>query len=105
VSRVPRCETFPFEHMAEVAPAPRALDLHTLSVRIGEATDRPRDLLVERGPAAVGIELVFRPVERGSAPLALVRSGLGLALVFSGERWLGPFVDDQPLYRPRERPE
>jgi hypothetical protein len=91
--------------MAEVAPAASALYLHPLTVRIGKTTDRPRDLLVERGPAAMCIELVFRPVERCTAPLALVRSGFGMALVFPGERRLGPFVDDHPLFRSCERTE
>ena len=101
--RVPGCEALPFEHMAEVAPAPGALDLDPLSVRVWNSTDGPRDLLVERRPAAVGIELVLRPVERCTAPFALVRPGLGVAFVLSRERGLGPFVEDHSLFRSGER--
>jgi hypothetical protein len=101
--RVPGGETLSFEHVAQVAPAPGALNLHPLSVRIGKPTDGPRDLLVERGPTTVGIELVLGPVERRTAPLALVRSGHGVALVFSRKRRLGSLVNDYSLFRSSER--
>ena len=102
---VPRGEALSFEHMAEVAPAPGTLDLDTLPIRIRKSTDGLRDLLIERGPATVGIELVLRPVERCAASLALVRPDPGVAFVFSRERWFGAFAHDHTLFRSGERTE
>jgi len=53
-------EALALEHVAEVSPAPSTLDLHPLSVRIGQPTHGARNFLVEGRPAAVGVELVFR---------------------------------------------
>jgi hypothetical protein len=103
MSGVPWGEAFPYEHMAQVAPAPSALDLDSLSVGIGKSAHRPGDLLVERRPAAVGLELVFRTVERSAALLALVDPGFEVAFVLTGERSLGPFVENDLLLRPVER--
>lgn len=102
MSGVLRSEPFPFKDMAEMAPTAGALDLDTLSVRIGDPTDGPRDLLVERGPTAVGVELVLRAVEYRSAALTLVRSRLKVALVLARERRLGTLPDDHALFGPGE---
>jgi len=100
VARVPRRESFALEHVTEVPTASCTLDLDPLSIRVRYPTDRSGDLLVEGGPAAVGIELGIRPVERCPAALAFVRAGNELALVLSRERSLGPLVEDHLFLRP-----
>jgi len=97
VPRVPWGESLPLEHMAQVASASRALDLHSFAVRIGNATDRSGNLLVEGRPSAMGVELVVGPIERSPALLALVRPGAEIRLVLSRERRLGALVENHAL--------
>ncbi len=103
MARVSRRESLPLEDMAEVAAAARALDLHPFPVRVGDATHRPRDLLVEGRPTAVGVEFVVRPIERSPALSALVRSGPEVRLVLAGERGLGSLVEYHALLGARKR--
>ena len=103
MARVPRGESFSFEHMTEVATTASALNLDPLAVRIRNPTDRPRYFLVEGGPAAVCVELVLGAVEGRTALLAFVGAGLERALVFSRKGRLGPLVQDHSLFGPRQR--
>lgn len=99
MSGVPRCEPLALEYVAKMRPASGALNLHALAVRVGEAADCTWNLPVERGPAAMGVELVLRAVEGRPTPLTFVRSGSELAFVLSREGPLRPFVDDHPFFR------
>ncbi len=98
VPGVPGGEPLPEEDVAEMGPAGRAFDLGALPIWIREAPNRPRDLEIEARPAAAGIELVLRPVERSLAALADVRSLAGIVLVLARERSLRPSMDDDPLF-------
>src|SRR5262245_59797826 len=84
--------------MAEMAAAVVALDLdpHTDGLRL--PLHRARDLVVEGGPAATGVELRGGRVERRVAAAADVRSVLVELVVLAGERRLGPLVDDHVLF-------
>jgi len=104
MARVPGREAFTFEDVAEMAPAAGALDLDPLPVRIRKTAHGARDLLVERRPATMGVELVVGSVQRGAAVLALVGAAHEVSLVFSGERGLGPLVENDPLLRSGEGP-
>lgn len=86
-----------------MSPAPSALDLHPFAVRVGKPPDRPWDLLVEGGPSAVRFELVVRTVQRCPTALALVDPRLEVVFILPGERWLGTFVENNPLLGARER--
>lgn len=81
--RVPGRKPLPLENVAQMPSAASALDLYALAVRVGNSTDGPRNLLVERRPAATGVELVLRPIEGRPALLAFVRPGIGRAFVLS----------------------
>jgi len=102
---VPGRESLALEYVTEVTAAANALDLDPLSVRVGQTTNRSRNLLVERGPAAVGVELVLGPVEGCPTLLAFVGPGSGIALVLSRERGLGSLVKDHSLLGSRQRSE
>ncbi len=81
--------------MAEVAAAVRALDLGAHAVGIGQPVHRARDLLVERGPAAVRVKLVVGAIERGVAAPADVGAGRVEVVVLAGEGPLGALpLDD-----------
>jgi hypothetical protein len=95
-------EPLPLEDVPEMTAAPRALNLYALAICVGKPPDRPRNLLVEGRPSAVGIELVFRPVQRGPAPLALVRPGSELTVILTGKWGFGALVEDYSFLGSRE---
>ncbi len=99
------CEAFSEEDMSQVGPAPGALDLGSGAIRVRQATDASRDLLIEARPTAMGVELAVGAVEGLSAALARVGPGLEVPLVLPGEGSLGPLVEDDPFLRRRELPE
>jgi hypothetical protein len=59
---VRRREALAHEHVAQVAAAVRALDLDPHTVRVRKVTYGSLDLLVERRPPTVSVELIDRPV-------------------------------------------
>lgn len=98
VAGVLRGESFAGKDVAEMASAGRTDDFGTDAVGIGPADDRTRYRIVETWPAASGIELVCRPVERSSALTADVCTGLPVVPVFAAERHLRSLVyDDMPF--------
>jgi len=102
--RVARGQPLSLEHVAKMASATSALDFDPLSVRVGHAFHRPGALLVERGPTAVGVELVVGPVERRAALPARIRSGSEEPVILPGERHLGALVEDHAGFGAREGP-
>ena len=58
-----------------------AHDLGPVAVGIGTLTDRVRDSIPKRGPAAAGIELGVGFVEGSVAGSAVVDAGVGVVLV------------------------
>jgi hypothetical protein len=93
-------EPFTDEDVAEVTAAARALYFDTIAIRIREPPDGALDLLVERRPAASGVELRIRNVEGRVASSTDVRA-LDEEIVVFARKWaLGPFVhDDTRLFR------
>lgn len=88
------------EDMPEMGTASGALDFRSFPVCIRDPLDRSFYLVVEAGPAASGVELVLRSVERGFAPPADIDARLEVSLILSGERYLRPFVNyDLFLFR------
>jgi len=105
VPGIPGREPFPLEHVAEVAPAAGTLNLGAIAIGVGDAAHGPGDLLVESGPAAMGVELVLGTVESRTALFALIRSSSSEVLVLAGERRLGALVQNHASLRPGERTE
>ena len=96
-------EPFSRKYVPKMSAAGRAEDLRAHPVRIRLAPDRPFDLIVEARPAAVGIELVARTVERRVAPPADVSAGGLVVGVLPGERTFSPLVNDNVFFFGRER--
>jgi hypothetical protein len=101
--RVPGGEPLSLEHVTQVGSAAGALNLRTLTVRVGHATNGPRNLLIEGGPATVRVELVLRTVERRAAPLAFVRPGFEVAFILARKRRFRTLPDDHAFFGPGER--
>ena len=59
VPRAGRGKTFAEEHVTQMASAVGAFDLDARTVRVCQVVDRSRYFLVEGGPAAPGVKLVF----------------------------------------------
>jgi hypothetical protein len=102
---IPWSEPFAFEHVAEMTTASGALYLHAFTVGVRKPADRPGNFLVERRPAAVGVELVVRPVEGCAALFTLVNSRRYGAFIFSRERRFGALVKDHTLFGAGQGPE
>src|ERR1700689_2765970 len=75
-----------------------ALDLCPLSVCVRNPLDRARYLVIEGGPPAPRVELVFGPIEGCLAPPADVRPWLEVALVLAREWHLRSLVNDYPFF-------
>jgi len=103
VPGVPRGEPLALEDVPKVSTATSALDLHPLTVRVGESPNGPGYLLVERGPSAMRLELVLRTVEGCPTLLALVNPRLKVVLILARERRFGTFVENDLLLGPRQR--
>ena len=91
-------EAFALEDVAEVASAVFAEDLDASSIGVDVAANGAFDLVVEAGPAAAGVELVFGAVELRVAAAAGVDAGIFRIDVLAGTGELGPFVDEDALF-------
>ena len=83
--------------MSEMGAAVGADDLRSVAVGIGDAFDRPLDLVVKTGPPTVGTELVAGAVEGGVAPFADIDPLLEMVIVFPAERAFGPLLNNDML--------
>ena len=102
MTRVLGREPLAEEDVAEVAAAVGALDLDAHAVGVGQAPDGAGDLVVEGGPAAVGVELVVGAIEGRVAAAADVGAGLVEVVVLAGEGRLGALVLDDVASRRRQ---
>src|SRR5688572_33181218 len=102
VSGVRRREPLADEDVAEVPATGGAFDLDPTAVRVRQPSHSTRDLLIERWPAATGVELRIRDVQRRVAPSADVRALDKEVVVLARERPLGALVDDDPGLLARE---
>jgi hypothetical protein len=104
MASVPGSEVLSFEHVSQMSATPSALDLGSRTIGVGEPANAARDLLVKAWPTTARIELGVRPVKRGPASPALIRSSRGGVLVLTGERRLGSLAHDHALFLSRELP-
>src|SRR5262245_60464823 len=77
-------------------------NLGAAAVGVCVALDRAGQLVVEAGPSAAAMELVFRPIERRVAAATNVRARVFLISVFTRERALGSLVQDDACFVGRE---
>src|SRR3954466_10145933 len=85
MARVFRRQPLAEEDVAQVSAAVVALDLDAHAIRVGQTLDRSRHLVVERRPAATGVELVLAAVELSVTAAANVAAGLVEVVVLAGE--------------------
>ena len=90
-------EAFAFEDMPQMGPAGGADDFRPVAVRIGAAEHGAGHGVVKGRPAASGVELVRRAVQRRATLFATVSSFSFKTVVFAGERRFGSFADDHAL--------
>ena len=89
LARILLGQPFAHELVAQVAAAVGASDFRAPAVRIEQAPERARVAIVERRPAATGIELALRREQRGVAAPADVGPRLVEIVVFTREGALG----------------
>ena len=88
-------EAFAFEDMPQMGPAGGADDFRPVAVRIGNPHDGPCDLVIEARPAASGVELVARAVERCAAtPAGIGSVGLMVPVAPAERRFRRAVGDD-----------
>ena len=92
-----RCHLLSEKHMAEMAAAVVAENLRADAVGVGLPFDGAFYLVVEAGPAAVGLELRRRFVKRCPASRAGVGSFFVMVVIFAAERAFGAFVNYNAL--------
>jgi hypothetical protein len=84
--------------MTQVGSTVGACDLNTAHIIIQTAIYCPGNFVVKRRPSAMGVEFVFRTVERGFAASANVGSHLEKIIVDATEGWLSAFMYDDELF-------
>ena len=83
--------------MTQVPSASGTKNLRPPAVCIRLATNGSGNLIIETGPATTGIELVFRPVQRGTATAATIGSIFAMGIKFAGKGRFRPFPDNHSL--------
>lgn len=89
-------EQFTDEDMAEMTAAASALYFDAIAIRIRQLPNGALDLLVERRPAAAGMELRTRNVEGRVAPAADISALNEEVVVLAGKWALSPLVHNDP---------
>ena len=82
------------EDVAEVATTSGTLYFDALTVGIRESPNGALDLLIEGWPAATGLELRIRNVERHFAAATDVSTLREEIVILARERAFSPFMDD-----------
>ena len=77
-----------FEHMAQVAITLTAEDLNSVAIGIDFPANRAWYFVVEGGPAAMGLEFVFRTIQWLITLATNVNAGIKMIVVFPCK---GPF--------------
>jgi hypothetical protein len=85
------CETLTHEYVTQMPFAVGARNLRSHTVRVGVTGYSPRNLFIEGGPAAVGVELVHGPVQFGVALPADVGASFIKVVILACEWILGAF--------------
>lgn len=89
-----RRQPFTGKDMTQMSAAGSALYFDAMAIWIRQPPDGAFDFLVERGPAAAGVELRIRNVEWRLALSADVRALDEEIVVFAGKWALSPLVHD-----------
>ena len=97
IPRVLRCHLFAEKDVAEVAAAVVAENLSAAAIGIALLFDGAFNLVVEAGPAAVGLELRRRFVKRCSALGAGIGSFFVVVVIFAAERAFSTLLNDNSL--------
>ena len=85
--------------MAQMRPAVITDNLGPTAIGVGDAFYRSGDFIVKTGPAAMGIKLILRPVERRAASFTKIYPRFIILIILTGEGTLGFLVNDNPLFR------
>tara|TARA_B110000285_G_C15133793_1_gene625441 strand:- start:527 stop:985 length:459 start_codon:yes stop_codon:yes gene_type:complete len=85
-----------FEHMTQMAITLAAQNLNPLAIGIDFASNRTGYFIVERGPAAVGLKLVFRAIERLLTLAANINAAIKMIVVFSRKGSFSALLENDP---------
>lgn len=103
MARIARRKPFSEKNVAEVSSTIAAENFCPVTVGVRHPGNRTLNLLVETWPPAVGIELVFRPVQRGITALACIETGCFVHVVSSGKRAFRALADNYAFLFGRQR--
>ena len=93
-----RGKPFPLEYVAQVGLAIAANDLYPVSIRIRDPRYGSGYFVVEAGPAAMGVKLSGRVVQRRVAAPAHISTLLLVPVKFAGAGEFSAFVHDHPFF-------
>jgi len=87
-------KTFSQKHMSKMSSAIGAHNFGPNTIGIGYPFYRALDLIVEAGPPAMGLKLIFRAVQGRIASFAGIGTFFFIIQQFSRERPFGAFMQD-----------
>ena len=91
-------QIFTTEYMPEMAAAHGAGDFSTYPIGVERSRDSAVDFVVKARPAAVGVELIGRAIERRITLTADKRADSRFVQQLAAKRQLCAFVDDDALF-------
>jgi hypothetical protein len=96
--RIFRSKTLTLEYVSQMRSTFCTFDFDSLSIRIRQPFHGTRYFIIKARPAAVGIEFVFRLVQRCVASLADVSSRSCVCLVLTTERAFRALSNDYSFF-------
>jgi hypothetical protein len=102
VAQILRSQAFSIENVSQMASAAGACDFRAPPAARMDACDGVRQGIIKTGPAASGIEFVFRPEQRRTAFAAGIDARLKEADEFPGKGRFRSLVFDNAFFRFRE---
>jgi hypothetical protein len=88
--------------MTQVAITLTAEDFDPVAIGVDFPTNRAGYFIVEGRPAAVGLKLVFRAIQRLITLATNVNAGIKVIVVFSGKRPFSAFLENDPRFFRRQ---
>ena len=92
------CQPFTKKNMAEMTSATGTRDFGPPTVGIGRTPDGARDLVIETGPSATGVEFVRRTVQRRTALPAYIGSGGFMFVETPRKKSFGTLFEDHVFF-------